>query len=69
MRVAITLKAARVNRNLTQKEAAKLIGVSLKTLQNYELGESFPDVPVIRQIEKVYGMSYSEIIFLPKHTA
>lgn len=67
--MAITLKAARVNRNLTQKEAAKLIGVSLKTLQNYELGESFPDVPVIRQIEKVYGMSYSEIIFLPKHTA
>lgn len=63
----ITLKSARVNKNLTQEEAAKLIGVNSDTLRRYEKGTTFPDVPVIMQIEKVYGLSYSDIIFLPKN--
>lgn len=63
----ITLKSARVNKDLTQEEAAKLIGVTADTLRRYEKGISFPDVPVIMQIEKVYGLSYSDIIFLPKN--
>lgn len=62
----ITLKSARVNKNLTQKKAAELLGVTESTLHRYEKGISFPDVPVIMQIEKVYGLSYSDIIFLPK---
>ena len=32
----ITLKAARVNAGLTQKEAAKKIGISYQTLSDYE---------------------------------
>lgn len=63
--MAITLKAARVNKNLTQKEAAKLIGVSTDTLINYEKGKSYPDVPILKNIESVYGVSYNDIIFLP----
>lgn len=59
----MSLKAARINKNLTQREAALLIGVSVATLVNYEKGASFPDVPVIMQIEKVYGLPYSEINF------
>ena len=62
--MAITLKAARVNKNLTQKEAAALIGISVETLVNYEKGLSFPNVPVIKRIESVYGVQYSDIIFL-----
>ena len=62
--MAITLKAARVNKNLTQKEAAALIGISVETLANYEKGLSFPNVPVIKRIESVYGVQYSDIIFL-----
>ena len=61
----MSLKAARINKNLTQREAALLIGVSVATMANYEKGASFPDVPIIMKIEKVYGLPYSEINFFP----
>ena len=64
--MAITLKSARVNKGLTQAQAAVLIGVTVDTLSNYERGKSYPDVPVIQKMEKVYGVSYSDLIFLPK---
>lgn len=59
----ITLKVARANKNLTQIEAAKLIGVTVDTLSNYERGKSYPDVPIIQKMEQVYGLSYSDLIF------
>lgn len=64
--MAITLKAARVNKNLTQVEAAKLLGVSKDSLWNYENGRSFPDVRVVKKMEEVYGISYDNLIFLPR---
>lgn len=65
--MAITLKSARVNKGLTQMEAAKIIGVSTDTLRNYEMGKSFPDVPIIKKIENTYGIPYSDLIFLPQN--
>ena len=65
--MAITLKSARVNKGLTQVKAARLIGVTVDTLSNYERGKSFPDVPVIKKIEEVYGIPYNELIFLPSN--
>lgn len=64
----LTLKALRVNNNLTQEEAAKRVGVSKYTWSNYELGKTFPDVPTIETIEKVFNVTYSDIIFLPNNT-
>ena len=61
----MSLKAARINKNLTQREAALLIGVSVPTIANYDMGASFPDVPTIMKIDKVYGLPYSEINFFP----
>ena len=63
--MGITLKAARVNKNFKQKDAAKLIGISLGTLQKYEAGKTFPDVPVIKRIEELYDVEYKDIIFMP----
>ena len=63
--MAITLKSARVNKGLTQVKAAKLIGITPDTLSNYERGKSYPDVPIIQKMEQGYGVSYSELIFLP----
>lgn len=63
--MAMTLKAARVNKNLTQRVAARLIGISVDTLSNYERGKSFPDIPTLKKIEKVYETPYSDLIFLP----
>lgn len=66
--MAMTLKSARVNKYLTQAEAAKLLGISADTLSNYERGKSFPDVPVIKRMEDLYGVPYSELIFCPDVT-
>ena len=60
----ITLKAARVNQNLTQAEAAKAPKISLASLQNYEAGRRYPNVEIIKRIENVYGVEYKDIIFL-----
>ena len=46
----VTLKAARINKGLSQEEAAKLIGVSVDTLGNYERGITYPDIPILKNI-------------------
>lgn len=63
--MSMTLKAARVNKGLTQEEAAKMIGVSKETIGNWERSKSFPDVNQLKQIEKAYSVDYDELIFLP----
>lgn len=59
-----TLKTAREMKGYTQEKAAKLIGISVDTLGNYERGKSYPDIPILRKIEEVYGVSYDQLIFL-----
>lgn len=63
----MTLKTARDRRGLKQQEAARLIGISVDTLSNYERGKSYPDVPIIKKIEEVYGVTYNQLIFLVKN--
>lgn len=63
--MAITLKAARVNVGLTQKQAAECLGISDNALWNYENGRSFPDIRVVKKMEEVYKISYNDLIFLP----
>ncbi len=65
----ITLKAARVNCGLTQREAAEKLEVSYYTLGNWEKAKTFPDAKQIMRIEEVYGVSYDELIFLPANNA
>lgn len=67
--MAITLKAARVNCNLTQEQAAKLIGVSKSMLSKWEKGTHFPSVKRIARITEVYHVKYDDLIFLPKEYA
>lgn len=62
--MAMTLKTARVAKNLTQVEAAKKIGISVDTLANYEAGKSYPNIPILKMIERVYGVEYKDLIFL-----
>lgn len=61
----MSLKTARELKGLRQAEAAKMIGISTDTLGNYERGKSYPDIPTLRMIEKVYGIPYNRLIFLP----
>ena len=63
--MAITLKAARINKQMKQAEAAHALGVSIDTLSNWENGKTFPDVPQIIKIEQLYGVLYGDLIFCP----
>lgn len=64
----ITLRAARVNADLTQGEAGKKLGVTPDVISNWERGISFPDVVQIKAIEKAYNISYDNLIFCRRDT-
>lgn len=68
MTQSLTLKACRVNVGLSQETAATKLGISKETLSNYERGLSFPDVPIIKRIESLYGVGYNDINFFVKTT-
>jgi len=61
--MGMTLKAARVNKNLTQKQAANELGVTSETVRSWEKGKTFPNTEQVRKIEEVYGLTYAEIDF------
>lgn len=65
MNFKISLEAARVNAGYSQKEAAKNLGVSNKTLSLWESGKAFPKADKIVAICSLYGMAYDNINFLP----
>lgn len=61
--MAIHLKAARVNANLTQEEVAKAIKKSKNTIGNYEAYTSKPDIETAKALAKLYRMSVDDIIW------
>lgn len=63
----ISLEAARVNAGLSQKDAAKKLQVSNKTLCSWESGKSFPTARKIEAICELYGVPYDIINFLPSN--
>lgn len=54
---------------MTQKDAAKLIGITVETLANYEKGKTYPDIPILKKIEDTYDVKYNQLIFLPENNA
>lgn len=62
----LTLKAARINVNLTQNQAAKLLNVSNDIISNWERGKTLPNAEQIRKIVDLYKVPYENLIFLPK---
>ena len=66
--MAISLKAARVNAGLTQKQAAEKIGVNVSTIVKWETGKSVPSTKHVPNITSAYNTTYDDIIFLPEIT-
>lgn len=60
----MTLKAARVNANLTIIEASKELKVTPQTLSSWENGKTFPNVDMLPRIENLYNVKYDRINFL-----
>lgn len=52
----ITLKAARINAGLTQKELAKELGVSNTTVNSWENGDTEPTLTQLREISRLSGI-------------
>lgn len=63
--VKVSLKAARINANLMQKEAAKKLGISNKTLCHWENGKGRIPADKIVLICNLYNLHYDNINFLP----
>lgn len=67
--MAITLKAARVNADMTRPEVIEhLIGkfgikISINTLSNYENKQSQPGVLIAKALASIYGVSVNDITF------
>lgn len=65
--MAITLKAARVNANLTLDEVCKALHISKQTLISYESGKTIPKMDIGIEMARLYNMPIDNIIFLPKN--
>lgn len=63
--MSMTLKAIRVNLGMDQKTASDLLGIKSRTLSSWENAKTFPNVVQITKIEKIYGVKYADINFLP----
>ena len=59
----ISLRAARVNANLSQKQAAQELHISQKTLINYESGATIPNWEVVDNMSQLYGIPVEHLFF------
>ena len=56
------LQRLRQGRNLTQKEVAIEIGISLPSYQRYEYGSREPQMSTLVAIADFYGISLDELV-------
>lgn len=63
----ISLAAARVNAGLGQLEMARILGVSVATITNWEKGRTEPDANQLRKISEVSNIPM-DFIFVPKQS-
>lgn len=62
----ISLKAARINADLTQEQAAKGVGVSITTIHLWETGERIPTVDKAFALAELYMVPLDRINFVRK---
>lgn len=59
----ISLKAARVNVNMTQQEVANLLNINKSTIASWEKGKTQPKYKQASKLSKIYGIPYDYINF------
>jgi len=60
----VTIKAARVNKDMTQESFAKAIDVGLRTVQSWEAGASSPRADKMLEICAVLGCEMDDIVWV-----
>ena len=61
------LKVARVEKDLTQEELAKLIGVSRQTINAVESGRYVPSTVLALKMAQVFGKPVEEVFMLDEN--
>jgi len=56
-----TLKAARVNKGLTQNDVSEALGVNKKTVSSWENGKTMPNAKMIEPLCNLLGVKYDDI--------
>lgn len=59
--IADNLKRLRLSKNYTQEQAASLLNISPKSLSRWECGSSMPDVMMLPEIAKLYGVTVDDL--------
>lgn len=57
----ITLKAARVNKGITQQALADELKVTKKTISSWETGKTVPKIDIIEPLCNALGVKYNDI--------
>lgn len=60
--VGKNIREIRKSLGLTQEEFAKKIGLSRATVQHWEVNYTEPNLDALREMNRVFGIEYSEII-------
>lgn len=60
----MSLKTKRVERGLTQREAAELFGLKYRTYQNYENGVTSPDMDTAAEFARYFGCTIGDLFDL-----
>ena len=68
MKLNEMIKLLRNNTNLTQKEMAKKLGVSLSSLQKYEYGDFKPSSDILKKMSEVFKLPVSVILNVDDYT-
>lgn len=57
------LRKLRMNRGLSQVDAAKKLGLKQNTLSHYENGKSYPDLSTLSKIAEFFNVSIDELVY------
>lgn len=58
----MSLRQLRLDKNLTQKEMANVLGCTQVTYHRYENGEREPSIPQLKQLSEFFGVSIDRLL-------
>ena len=58
---ASNLRRLRLSKNLTQEQAAEALGVSAQSVSRWECGNTYPDVMLLPEIARLYGVTVDDL--------
>lgn len=56
------IKAARIEKKLTQEQVAELLGMSRQTISNWENEKSYPDIISVIELSNLYSISLDVLL-------